>query len=311
MRAVFVNCLTRRHGVQPAIKSSLHLWGVSARQRLWFFTMRKSVIKAKLAEKKPILLTQLHLTDPSVFELTSLMGFDGIWMDLEHHGYSLETASALMRAARVGRADILARPAKGEFTRIGRLLEAGAQGIMYPRCDDAAEARQVVQWSKFAPIGKRGVDGGNPDMPYCTMPIAEYIEEANRETFIVVQLEEQHAIDAAESIASVEHIDVLFFGPGDYSVLSGIAGRWDHPSMRKALEQVAQASERAGIAWGAPAFSGEHARMLLDMGATFLCHNADIVIVKQGLDRIQDEFSQLGFHFINATNGTVCKNGGC
>ena len=72
------------------------------------------------------------------------MGFDGIWMDLEHHGYRLETASTLMRAARVGSSDIVARPAKGEFMRMGRLLEAGATGIMYPRCGDAAEAADVV-----------------------------------------------------------------------------------------------------------------------------------------------------------------------
>ena len=135
--------------------------------------MRTSKIKAKLKRDEPVLLTTLHLTDPSLFELTSLMGFDGIWMDMEHHGYSVETATSLMRAARVGTADIMVRPAKGEFMRMGRMLEAGAQGIMYPRCDDADEARQVVTWSKFAPLGRRGFDGGNPDMPYCTMPVDE------------------------------------------------------------------------------------------------------------------------------------------
>ena len=135
--------------------------------------MRTSKIKAKLKRDEPVLLTTLHLTDPSLFELTSLMGFDGIWMDMEHHGYSVETATTLMRAARVGTADIMVRPAKGEFMRMGRMLEAGAQGIMYPRCDDADEARQVVTWSKFAPLGRRGFDGGNPDMPYCTMPMDE------------------------------------------------------------------------------------------------------------------------------------------
>src|SRR5262245_378747 len=107
--------------------------------------MRTSRVKAKLKRKEPALLTTLHLTDPSLYEMTSLMGFDGIWMDLEHHSYSVETANALMRAARVGTADILARPAKGEFMRLGRMLEAGAQGIMYPRCDDAKEAREVVR----------------------------------------------------------------------------------------------------------------------------------------------------------------------
>ena len=59
--------------------------------------MRFSKIKAKLAKGEAALCTQLHVTDPSVFELTSLMGLDAIWMDLEHHGYSLETAGQLMR----------------------------------------------------------------------------------------------------------------------------------------------------------------------------------------------------------------------
>ncbi len=269
--------------------------------------MRKSVIKAKLSKGGPVLLTQLHLTDPSVFELASLMGFDGIWMDLEHHTYSLETATSLMRAARVGRTDILARPAKGEFTRVGRLLEAGAHGIMYPRCDNADEAREVVKWAKFAPLGKRGVDGGNPDMPYCTMPMDQYIEEANRETFIVIQIEEQHAVDAAESIAQVQNIDALFVGPGDFSVLSGIPGRFDHPTVQKAIEKVARAARNAGIHWGCPAFSPEHAKALLDMGATFICHSADILMIKDGLDRIQEQFSGLGFTFTNGVNGHQSK----
>src|SRR2546421_7300133 len=113
--------------------------------------MRTSRIKAKLKRNEPVLLTTLHLIDPSLYELTSLMGFDGIWMDLEHHGYSVETATALMRAARVGSTDILARPAKGEFMRLGRLLEAGAQGIMYPRRDDAAEGKRAAPRAKSGP----------------------------------------------------------------------------------------------------------------------------------------------------------------
>src|SRR5207245_3352910 len=184
---------------------------------------------AKLKRNDPVRLTTRHLTVASLFELTRLMGFDGIWMDLEHHGYSVETAQTLMRAARVGTADILARPAKGEFMRLGRLLEAGAQGIMYPRCEDAAEAREVVTWSKFAPLGRRGFDGGNPDMPYCLMPMDEYIRAANEQTFLVIQLEDPQAVANARPIAAVEGVDVLFFGPADFTVLNGIPGQFDHP----------------------------------------------------------------------------------
>lgn len=267
--------------------------------------MKRSVIKAKLSRGEPVLLTQLHLTDPSVFEMASLMGFDGIWMDLEHHTYSMETAAALMRAARVGWSDILARPAKGEFMRISRLLEAGAQGIMYPRCDGPAEAAEVVKWAKFAPLGKRGFDGGNPDMPYCTMPMKEYIREANEQTFILIQLEEQHAVDKAEEIAAVPGVDVLFLGPADFTVLSGFPGEFEHSAMQKAIDKIAAAARKTGKHWGMPGFSVEHTRKLLDMGATFICYMADLLMVKQGLEQIQREFSPLGFKFRNG----FCEDG--
>ena len=90
--------------------------------------MRFSRVKAKLRRGEPALVVTCHFIDPSVFELTSLLGFDGIWLDLEHHSTSTETASQLMRAARVGVSDVIVRPAKGEFMRIGRILEAGGEG---------------------------------------------------------------------------------------------------------------------------------------------------------------------------------------
>jgi 4-hydroxy-2-oxoheptanedioate aldolase len=259
--------------------------------------VRDSVIKRKLARGEPVLLTQLHFTDPSVFELTSLMGFDGIWMDLEHHTYSAETAANLIRAARVGNADVVARAGKGEFARLSRLLEAGAHGIMYPRCDDAEEAAQVVNWAKFAPLGKRGYDGGNPDMPYCSMAPIDYIKYANDQTFVVIQIEEMSVIKNVDAIAEVPGVDVLFLGPADFAVLEGIPGQIRHPKVLKALESMAAAARKAGKHVGTPAVSLDHAKQLLDMGVTFICYSADLVMVKQGLERIQLDFAKLGFTF--------------
>jgi 4-hydroxy-2-oxoheptanedioate aldolase len=266
--------------------------------------MRKSTIKAKLARNEPAMCVQLHFTDESVFELTSLLGLDGIWMDLEHHTYSLETATRMIRATRVNHCDIVGRAAKGELMRMSRLLEAGAHGIMYPRCDDAAEAAEVVKWAKFAPMGKRGFDGGNPDMPYCAFPMDEYMKLANEQTFIIIQLEEQAAVDRAEEIAAVPGVDVLFLGPADFTTLSGIPGQWEHPIVLKAFEKIAKAARKAGKSWGTPTFSPEHCKRLLDMGARFFCHNADIVMLKTGLERIQEQFSPLGFTYNNLLTGT-------
>lgn len=259
--------------------------------------MRASKIKAKLKTREPILVTALALTDPSLFELASLMGFDGIWLDLEHHPVSVETAATLMRAARVGASDVMARPAKGEFMRMGRLLEAGAQGVMYPRCDSADEAREVVTWSKFAPLGRRGFDSGNADNPYCTMPAAPYVKQANDETFIVAQIESPEALANAEEIASVEGVDVLFLGPADFSQLSGVPGQFNHPLVQEAVQKVASAAQNAGKCWGMPSPSPERTRELMDMGARFIAHGADVIMVKNGLEAIRSAFGPLGFTF--------------
>ena len=259
--------------------------------------MKKSIIKAKLRRNEPSLVTTLHFADQSAYEMTSLLGFDGIWMDLEHHAHSMETAAQLMRAARVGGVDIVARPAKSEFMRMGRLLEAGAQGIMYPRCESAEEARELVRWAKFAPLGERGADGGGADMPYGFGRLREYVEAANNETFLIAQLESPVAVKRASEIARVNGIDILMFGPGDFTVLAGIPGQFDHPLVEEATATVAKAAKDAGINWGTIAFDAGHAARLLDKGARFLCHNADIMILKAGLEKIKCDFAPLGFTF--------------
>ena len=259
--------------------------------------MRTSIIKRKLKDGKPALLTQLHLTDASIFEMVSVMGFDGIWMDLEHHGYSLETAGNFIRATRVGSADILARTAKGEFMRMGRLLETGAQGIMYPRCSDASEAEEVVRWAKFAPLGERGFDGAGADAFYTGIPMDEYVRDANEETFLVIQLEDPNAIEQAEAIAAVEGVDVIMLGPADFSVLSGIPGQFDHPSIEKSLNKIAQAAANTGKHWASTAADTNSAKGLLQRGAGMILHNADICMVKKGLEIMQADFSKLGFQF--------------
>ena len=261
--------------------------------------MRFSKIKAKLRENKPALVTTLHYTDPTLFEMTSLMGFDGIWMDLEHHHYSVETGANLMRAARVGTSDIIARPGKGEFMRMARLLEAGAQGIMYPRCESAEEAAEVVRWAKFAPLGERGLDGANADAPYCAVPVKPYLIKANEETLVIVQIESPRALKEVEAIARVPGVDILMLGPADFTVLAGVPAQFDHPLVLDARDRIAAAAAQAGIHWGTIGFNPDHTRDLLKRGARFICHGADIVALKRALEQIQSQFAPLGFTFDN------------
>lgn len=261
--------------------------------------MKFSRVKEKLNRGEPALITCCHFTDPSVYELVSSMGFDGIWLDVEHHPTSVETAANLMRAARVGSSDIIARPAKGEFMRMGRLLEAGAQGLMYPRCESAEEAAELVRWTKFAPQGERGVDGASGDNPYCSMPMPAYLKAANENTLLIAQLESPTALEQADAIAGVPGIDVLMLGPGDLSVIAGIPYQFDHPTIKDAYRRVSEAAEKAGKWWGTVSGTPEHTQMLFDLGAKFICRGCDLVMVKQGMEQIQEQYAALGFTFDN------------
>ncbi len=269
--------------------------------------MRLSRVKKKLAKGEPALITCCHFIDPSVFEMVSLLGFDGIWLDLEHHSTSDETAATLMRATRVGGSDVVARPAKGEFMRIGRILEAGAQAIMYPRCESADEAAELVRWAKFAPEGLRGVDGAGGDNPYCMMPMPEYLRAANAGTLLIAQLESPTALDAAEAIAQVDGIDVLMIGPGDLSVIAGIPYQFDHPMIADAYRRVAAAAAAAGKAWGTTSSGPEHSQKLLDLGARFICHGSDLIMVKRAMEAIQEQYSPLGFQFDNRIPALIAE----
>ena len=259
--------------------------------------MKTSRVKRKLAHDEPAIITLLHFTDESVFELAGVIGFDGIWMDMEHHGYSLETAGGLMRAFRLFGGDIVARPANGEFMRMGRMLEAGANGIMYPRCADAAEAAEVVKWAKFPPMGKRGADGGNADMPYGLMDLGDYIREANEQTFIVIQLEDPDAIANAEAIAAVEGVDVLMLGPADFSIAVGVPGQVEHPKVQDAVKAVATAAHNAGKHWGMPMRTNEAIQRYMAMGARFILHASDMGIMNTTFRQIRSDLESLGIHF--------------
>ena len=259
--------------------------------------MRPSRVRQRWQQGCPAFCVQVALTDPDVCEIVSTMGFDCIWLDLEHHQKSTETAAGLIRAARVGGADVIARPGKGEFMRMARLLEAGAHGVLYPRCDDAAEAREVVRCCKFAPLGDRGLDGGNSDNGYGSCGAAEYVAAANRETFIAIQIESPGAAANASAIADVAGVDIVFFGPGDYSVMSGVPGQVRHETVLRAREQVCEATLRAGKRFGTLCFAVEDVRRVLDMGGTFIAHGADRPLLRAAFSSMRQQMRELGFQF--------------
>lgn len=257
--------------------------------------MRKSITLQRLHAGKPVHVVQIaKFATPEFAELMGILGFNCLWIDMEHKAFEMEKLLGINAGARAGNVDTMVRIIKGNYTNIVRPMEAGATGLMIPHCMSAEEARRIVQMSRCQPLGRRALDMVGVDADYGLMKPEEYFRWVNEETFIVVQIEDREAVDDIEEIAEMEGIDVIFIGPLDLSHSYGLAPQFNHPKIRDAIKQLAKAVEgKSNKWWGTPASSPDHAKELLDMGARFMTSGSDIGVILEGFKKNREDFALL------------------
>jgi 4-hydroxy-2-oxoheptanedioate aldolase len=168
-----------------------------------------------------------------------------------------------------------------------------ATGIIVPHVMSARDARQVVWQTRFQPIGRRPLDGGNADGAYCTIPAGEYTRQANRERFLIVQIEDPEPMAELDEIAQIEGIDVILFGPGDFSHAIGCVGQIDDPRVVEAERRIAEAALRHGKFAGAVA-SIASLPAKLALGYRFINVGADVLALTDYFGRIARAFHDVG-----------------
>jgi 4-hydroxy-2-oxoheptanedioate aldolase len=234
-----------------------------------------------------------RLSDPWLAQVMGWTGYDVIWFDMEHRSFDYEVIDPLSLACRHSRIDLMVRLLKTGYTAPMRALEFGSNGLMIPHCLDAAEARQWVEWTKFPPLGKRGFDGAGADADYLFADPLEYMVHANKETFLVLQIEDKEAVERVDEIAAVEGVDLLFVGPGDLTISYGVPMQTGHPLVLKAIDRVAEATAKHGKWWGMPTGSPEAAQALIDRGARFITCGGDHGALVNGLKNSFQAHSKL------------------
>ncbi len=146
---------------------------------------------------------------------------------------------------------------------------------MVPHVMSAEDAASVIRMTRFYPIGRRPVDGGNADAKFGCISQAEYNRQANEQRFIILQIEDPEAMERIDEIAQVPGYDILFYGPGDCSHSIGHSGDMNHPDVVKGFERVANAARKYGKFAGTVG-SMENAQSRLDMGYQFVNIGADV-----------------------------------
>jgi len=172
--------------------------------------MRKSRVLTKLRNNEIALSTKINLTDPVSVELAALAGFDCVWLDMEHIPCDWDAICNMIRTAKIYDMDAMVRVSKGSYSDLIKPLEADATGIIYPHLMNYEEAKKLVYFTKFYPVGRRPIDGGNADAMYCQIDIKSYIKQANSERFVMVQIEDPEVVADLERIVQLEGIDIIF-----------------------------------------------------------------------------------------------------
>ena len=224
--------------------------------------MSPSIVRKKLAAREPVFCAKSCYPDPELVELLASSQFDAIWICLEHKRIDPAAIYALIQACRLGGADALFRVKPANYTDVLWLLESGARGLMLPRVRGVEEVRTLVDAMKFAPLGRRGCDPVHAEANFGRTPLAEYVTEANRENFLLVQIEEPEVVEHIDAIAALPGVDVLFVGPGDLSMGLGTTanGGAEHPEVQAVITRVVQACERHGKYAGIPCAPEQVAR---------------------------------------------------
>ncbi len=221
---------------------------------------------------------KMNFTDPRVAEIASMCGFDCIWLDQEHIGLDWSLLASGVWAAKTNDSDVMVRVARGSYSDYVRPLEMDATGILVPHVMNLEDAKRVVRMTRFHPVGRRPVDGGNADGGYTEMDFNEYLKQANEQRFVILQIEDPEPLDDLEAIAELEGYDMLFFGPGDFSHGIGAPGQWDHPLLTETRKRVAEVANKYGKFAATVGGPGNY-KELVDMGYRFISLGADVVAV--------------------------------
>lgn len=206
--------------------------------------IRPNRIKQKLAAGE-IATILSGAANADMIDQLGPIGADGFWLEGEHGPVDFADISDLTRACDLWGVTSVLRLSHNEYGDIYRALDRGAQGLVIPHVNTKAEAQNVVDSAKFAPIGKRGMFTSRQGYG-----VPDYLKVANDHTLLIILIEDIVAVNNLDEILSVDHIDVFFVAPSDLATSMGHIGNAGHKEVQDtidgAIKKIVAAGKTAG-----------------------------------------------------------------
>jgi 4-hydroxy-2-oxoheptanedioate aldolase len=249
----------------------------------------KNIFKARLKAGDVQIGLWLGLGDPSATELAAGIGFDWLLIDGEHGPNGLRDVLAQLRGA--GKeSQIVVRTRDDNRAEIKQMLDIGAQTLLVPMIESGEQAAEVVRSMKYPPLGVRGVGAALARASkYNAIP--DYLQTANDEVCVLVQVESMAGIEALDAILDVNDIDGVFVGPADLAADMGYLGKPGAPEVQAMVVETLKRIKAAGKAAGILTSDQPLAQSYREMGVEFLAVGSDVGVLRAGLAGLNAKFS--------------------
>ena len=223
----------------------------------------------------------MSMAHESIAEILASAGYDWVVIETEHTAIDVSEVLRLIIAIEARGAIPLVRLAWNDPIQAKAVMDSGAAGVLVPMVNNKADAEQAVKSIKYPPLGYRGV--GLARAQGYGVTFDEYIQAANRDSLLFVQIEHFEAVRNIDEILAVPGIDGVFIGPYDLSMSLGLPGQLNHPEVEAAKQRVLEATKAYGLAPGIhlvhPDTAAEDLKQCIDLGYQFIALGTDILFL--------------------------------
>ncbi|WP_431223833.1 4-hydroxy-2-oxoheptanedioate aldolase [Serratia sp. L9] len=247
--------------------------------------------KQALQEKRPQIGLWLGLCSSYSAELLAGAGFDWLLIDGEHAPNNVQTVLSQLQAVAPYASHPVVRPAWNDPVLIKQLLDVGAQTLLIPMIQNAEQAQQAVRATRYPPNGVRGVGSALARASRWNR-IPNYLQQADSQMCVLVQIETREAVKNLDAILQVEGVDGVFIGPADLSADMGFAGNPQHPEVQSTIDDAITRIKAAGKAPGILMAQQELAKHYLATGALFVAVGVDTTLLVRAADSLLGNFKQ-------------------
>ncbi len=250
-------------------------------QQLMTTLQKRSILGSFLSE----------MAVPNILRIYRSCGLDFVIVDCEHGSFDYSQVAAQAAVGNGIGLPVFIRVPGIAREAIQKYLDAGADGLVIPMVEEVDQANEVIQYAKYAPLGRRGASTMRPHSEYNPGKLADYMIKANARTMVFAQIETRIGIKNADEIAKTEGLDGLFVGPNDLSVDFDAPGQFRTIAMESAVMAVIDACSKVGKPSGVISSDMNYLKWCRSVGMRIFSCNSEVGLLAQRTRSIVSEFT--------------------